>query len=189
MRAGLAVLRRWPRPVAVILGLVCVAVGVVLVLRPFASLSVLAALVAAALLVTGVMELAAGPGWLAAGIVVVAWPGITIMPGFARCWMRNPVVRSITRVGLAHNRQTARRRQVIQKETAEARENNGQRAMAGAMRSPARRVGNQRTHAHYRMEAHEALPALARVRRSGTRNSGQPGPLARSHHPTSRHRE
>jgi uncharacterized membrane protein HdeD (DUF308 family) len=92
MRAGLAVFRRLPRWVAVILGLACVAAGVVLVLRPFASLSVLAALVAAALLVTGVMELAAVPaspsaaitgvaglGWLAAGIVVVAWPGITIV--------------------------------------------------------------------------------------------------------------
>ena len=92
MRAGLAVFRRLPRWVAVILGLACVAAGVVLVLRPFASLSVLAALVAAALLVTGVMELAAVPaspsaaitgvaglGWLVAGIVVVAWPGITIV--------------------------------------------------------------------------------------------------------------
>ena len=54
--------------------------------------------------------------------------------------------------------------------------------MAGAMRSPARRVGNERTHAHDRMEAHEALPALARVRRSGTRNAGQPGTVARSGH-------
>jgi uncharacterized membrane protein HdeD (DUF308 family)/alpha-beta hydrolase superfamily lysophospholipase len=92
MRAGLAVFRRLPRWVAVILGLACVAAGVVLVLRPFASLSVLAALVAAALLVTGMMELAAVPaspspaitgvaglGWLVAGIVVVAWPGITIV--------------------------------------------------------------------------------------------------------------
>lgn len=92
MRAGLAVFRRLPRWVAVILGLACVAAGVVLVLRPFASLSVLAALVAAAFLVTGVMELtavpaspsaaitvAAGLGWLVAGIVVVAWPGITIV--------------------------------------------------------------------------------------------------------------
>ena len=61
MRAGLAVFRRLPRWVAVILGLACVAAGVVLVLRPFASLSVLAALVAAALLVTGVTELAAVP--------------------------------------------------------------------------------------------------------------------------------
>ena len=44
MRAGLAVFRRLPRWGAVILGLACVAAGVVLVLRPFASLSVLAAL-------------------------------------------------------------------------------------------------------------------------------------------------
>lgn len=92
MKAGLAVFRRLPRWVAVILGLACAAVGVVLVLRPFTSLSVLAALVAAALLVTGVTELAAVPaspsaavtvltglGWLAAGIAVAAWPGITIV--------------------------------------------------------------------------------------------------------------
>lgn len=92
MRVDFAVVRRWPRWVPMILGLACVAAGVILVLRPFVSLSVLAALVAAALLVTGVMELAAVPvspsaaitvmaglGWLAAGIVVVAWPGITIV--------------------------------------------------------------------------------------------------------------
>src|SRR6266487_3462909 len=54
--------------------------------------------------------------------------------------------------------------------------------MAGATRSPGRRVGNQRTHAHYRMEAHEALPALARVRRSRARYPGQPGTVARSGH-------
>jgi hypothetical protein len=79
MSAGLAAFRRLPQWVPVILGLACVAVGVVLVLRPFTSLSVLAALAAAALLVTGVMELAAilaspsgaitvvtGLGWLVA---------------------------------------------------------------------------------------------------------------------------
>jgi hypothetical protein len=55
-------------------------------------LSVLAALAAAALLVTGVIELAAVPvslsaaitvvaglGWLVAGVLVAAWPGITIV--------------------------------------------------------------------------------------------------------------
>src|SRR5689334_3350216 len=92
MKPELPALRRLPRWVSLALGLACVAAGVVLVLRPFTSLSVLAALVAAALLVTGVMELAAVPaspspaitgvaglGWLVAGIVVVAWPGITIV--------------------------------------------------------------------------------------------------------------
>lgn len=84
---------RWlPRWVSLLVGLACVVVGVVLVERPFTSLSVLVALVAAALLATGVMELAAVPvslvpvitvltglGWLVAGIVVLAWPGITIV--------------------------------------------------------------------------------------------------------------
>jgi uncharacterized membrane protein HdeD (DUF308 family)/pimeloyl-ACP methyl ester carboxylesterase len=92
MRAELAVFRRLPRWIPLILGLVCVVAGAVLVVRPFTSLSVLATLVAAALLVTGVMELAAVPvwppaaitasaglGWLVAGIVVAAWPGITIV--------------------------------------------------------------------------------------------------------------
>ena len=91
MRPDVAVLRRLPRWASLIFGLACVAVGVILVIRPFTSLSVLAALVAAALLVTGVMELAgarlsprpaitvvAGLAWLVAGIVVLAWPGITI---------------------------------------------------------------------------------------------------------------
>lgn len=64
MRVDLAVFRRVPRWVSVIFGLACVLVGAVLVVRPFASLSVLAALAAAALLVTGVMELAAAPGGL-----------------------------------------------------------------------------------------------------------------------------
>jgi uncharacterized membrane protein HdeD (DUF308 family) len=61
MRAGLAALRRLPRWVSLVLGLACVAVGVVLVIWPFTSLSALVALVAAALLVSGLMDLA-GPG-------------------------------------------------------------------------------------------------------------------------------
>lgn len=92
MRAGFAVFGRLPRWVSLLVGLACVVVGVVLVARPFTSLSVLVALVAVALLATGVMELAAVPvslvpaitvltgvGWLGAGIVVLAWPGITIV--------------------------------------------------------------------------------------------------------------
>ena len=91
MRSDLAVFRRLPRWVSLVVGLACVVIGVVLVTRPFTSLSVLVALVAAGLLVTGVMDLAsarfspspavtvaAGVGWLVAGIVVLAWPGITI---------------------------------------------------------------------------------------------------------------
>jgi uncharacterized membrane protein HdeD (DUF308 family) len=91
MKPELPALRRLPRWVSLALGLACVAVGVVLVTRPFTSLSVLAALVAAALLVTGGLEaagarlsprpgiaVATGLAWLAAGILVAAWPGITI---------------------------------------------------------------------------------------------------------------
>ena len=111
---------------------------------------------------------------------VVAIPP-RIIPGFARSWMRNPGVRSITRAGLARNRQTARLRQAIRRK----RQRRGkQRTARSGWRyaQPRPKGGNQRTHAHYRMEAHEALPALARVRRSGTRYPGQPGTVARSDH-------
>lgn len=91
MKSDLAAFRRLPRRVSLVAGLACVVIGAVLVTQPFTSLSVLVALVAAGLLVTGVMDLvsarfspspavtvAAGVGWLVAGIVVLAWPGITI---------------------------------------------------------------------------------------------------------------
>ena len=52
--------------------------------------------------------------------------------------------------------------------------------MAGTMRSTRRRDGHCRTHAHHRMEANEALPALAGARRSGPRNPGQRRTLARA---------
>jgi uncharacterized membrane protein HdeD (DUF308 family) len=74
-----------------LLGVVCAVVGVVLTLRPFTSLEALVWLVAGAFLVTGVSELVAarsaqrpgwaaalGIGWIAAGIVVVAWAGRTV---------------------------------------------------------------------------------------------------------------
>jgi uncharacterized membrane protein HdeD (DUF308 family) len=47
-------LRRW---LLVLLGLVCVVLGVVLTLRPFTSLAVLVVLAAPSLIVTGVSEL------------------------------------------------------------------------------------------------------------------------------------
>jgi len=91
MGSDLAAFRRLPRWVSLVAGLACAVIGAVLVTRPFTSLSVLVALVAAGLLVTGVMDLAsarfspspavtvaAGVGWVVAGIVVLAWPGITI---------------------------------------------------------------------------------------------------------------
>jgi uncharacterized membrane protein HdeD (DUF308 family)/alpha-beta hydrolase superfamily lysophospholipase len=74
-----------------LLGVVCAIVGVVLTLRPFDSLEALVLLVAGAFLATGVSELVAarnarrpglagavGLGWIAAGVVVVAWGGDTI---------------------------------------------------------------------------------------------------------------
>jgi len=79
--------RRW---LVVALGLAVAAVGVGLTLRPFTSLSVLVAVVAAGLVVTGVVTawrgrassagalVAVGLGWVAAGVVAVAWPSVTV---------------------------------------------------------------------------------------------------------------
>ncbi|MBA3605470.1 MAG: DUF308 domain-containing protein [Acidimicrobiia bacterium] len=74
------------------LGVACVVLGAVLTARPLRSLSVLALLTAAALVITGIGELttaaAARRPWLArlagvvvvaSGAVVVAWPGVTIL--------------------------------------------------------------------------------------------------------------
>ena len=79
---------RWAR---LLLGVACTAVGVALTLRPFTSLAVLVVFVAASFFVTGISELAssgraetpwlavaAGLGWLAAGVLVLAWAGSTI---------------------------------------------------------------------------------------------------------------
>jgi uncharacterized membrane protein HdeD (DUF308 family) len=76
---------------AVVLGLACALAGVSLTISPFASLAVLVLLVAIALLLTGLLELASAStsparrvavagaaGWLAAGIAVLVWPGLTI---------------------------------------------------------------------------------------------------------------
>jgi alpha-beta hydrolase superfamily lysophospholipase len=81
---------RLPWWLAVVLGLACAAVGVVLIFRPFTSLSVLILLVAAGLIATGIATLAAarrsasrllpklaGVAWIAAGVLVLAWPDIT----------------------------------------------------------------------------------------------------------------
>jgi uncharacterized membrane protein HdeD (DUF308 family)/alpha-beta hydrolase superfamily lysophospholipase len=82
--------QRLPWWLAVVLGLVCAVVGMVLIFRPFTSLSVLILLVAAGLIVTGVATLAAarragrrllstvaGLAWIAAGVLVLGWPDIT----------------------------------------------------------------------------------------------------------------
>jgi uncharacterized membrane protein HdeD (DUF308 family) len=80
--------RPWARQ---LLGVVCAVVGVVLTLRPFTSLAALVLFVAGAFFVTGVSEIVAarnaekpavaivvGLGWIAAGVLVVAWPGHAI---------------------------------------------------------------------------------------------------------------
>ena len=82
------VTRPWAR---LLLGVACAIVGVALTLRPFTSLAALVLFVAAAFLATGVSELAAardggtpalavaaGLGWIAAGVAVVVWAGSTI---------------------------------------------------------------------------------------------------------------
>jgi uncharacterized membrane protein HdeD (DUF308 family) len=82
------VTRQWAR---LLLGGACAVLGVVLTLRPFTSLAALVLLVAGAFIATGVSELAAardaqtppvavaaGLGWIVAGVVVLAWAGSTI---------------------------------------------------------------------------------------------------------------
>lgn len=78
------------RSVSLLVGLACVVIGVVLVTRPFTSLSVLTLLVGIALVVTGFAEVTndeasarwlhrlIGVGWIAAGIVALAWPDLTV---------------------------------------------------------------------------------------------------------------
>jgi uncharacterized membrane protein HdeD (DUF308 family) len=80
-------LDRLPWWIAALLGLVSVAVGVAITLKPFSSLGVLVALAAIAFIVVGAGELSSaqtrfeswgGIAWIAAGIAVVAWPGLTV---------------------------------------------------------------------------------------------------------------
>ncbi|MBV9424322.1 MAG: DUF308 domain-containing protein [Solirubrobacterales bacterium] len=74
-----------------LLGAACTLVGAALTLRPFTSLAVLVVFVAASFLASGLSELssaraaptpalaiAGGLGWIAAGVIVIAWAGGTI---------------------------------------------------------------------------------------------------------------
>jgi uncharacterized membrane protein HdeD (DUF308 family) len=92
---------RLPWWVSVLLGLACAALGAFLVFRPFASLSVLIAVVSVGMFLTGVATLAAarrigggwpaklaGIGWVIAGVAVIVWPdlstrGLAIVVGVA----------------------------------------------------------------------------------------------------------
>jgi len=92
-------LRRWferlPGWVRVAVGIVAIALGAVIVLRPTTSLGVLALLIGAGLVLTGVLTLTGGgeaepagsPSrwrgllaavWIIAGVFVLAWPGLTV---------------------------------------------------------------------------------------------------------------
>lgn len=80
------VLGRLPWWVALALGVVGVVLGVSITTKPFASLGVLIGLVAASFVVTGVSEIASdrasarwvGGAWIAAGVVVAVWPGLSV---------------------------------------------------------------------------------------------------------------
>ena len=90
-RLKAAIGRHLPWWLVVVIGAGCVVLGGVLIADPFRSLRVLAWVVAAALVVTGLGELATARSsyrpwlsWLAGvvsivcGIVAVAWPGLTV---------------------------------------------------------------------------------------------------------------
>jgi alpha-beta hydrolase superfamily lysophospholipase len=78
------------RGVAALLGVTAVALGIVLVMRPFATLNALVWLVAGAAIVTGVqrwrsqqaatatVDRAVASAWILIGIAALAWPGITV---------------------------------------------------------------------------------------------------------------
>lgn len=89
---------RSPRWLSFLLGLGLAAVGAVLTVRPFTSLSVLVVMVAVTAIVTGAVELAtatdqdapqlaaiSGVAWLVVGAVVAAWPGLTL--GVLTIWV------------------------------------------------------------------------------------------------------
>lgn len=83
--------RRLPWGFGVVAGAACAVLGVVLTFRPFQSLAVLIAVVAAGAFLMGFTSLlesrgqarrwpgaVAGVAWLAAGVVVLAWPDLTV---------------------------------------------------------------------------------------------------------------
>jgi uncharacterized membrane protein HdeD (DUF308 family)/alpha-beta hydrolase superfamily lysophospholipase len=81
---------RLPRWARALLGLACVVVGVSLTTRPFTSLSVLVLLTSAAAIVTGItrwgtarttagrLDDLVAAGWIAVGILIAAWPDLTV---------------------------------------------------------------------------------------------------------------
>ncbi|HLT18918.1 MAG TPA: lipase family protein [Thermomicrobiales bacterium] len=84
-------LGRLPWWVAALLGALAVWLGLALIARPFDSLAVLVAIIAASFVITGISELAGAHGrrhprlallagviWIVAGLGIAAWPGLTI---------------------------------------------------------------------------------------------------------------
>ena len=78
---------QFPWRLALVLAVGAVLFGLAITLKPFSSLGVLIVLVAAALVLTGVSEIAAartaierwaGAAWIAAGMTVAAWPDLSI---------------------------------------------------------------------------------------------------------------
>src|SRR6266508_6956280 len=81
---------RLPAWMVVLFALACVAVGAVLALRPFASVDVLVLVAGLAAIATGVLTIVSGEerppvyrwvvgvGWIAVGVVVLAWPNLTV---------------------------------------------------------------------------------------------------------------
>jgi uncharacterized membrane protein HdeD (DUF308 family) len=70
-------------------GFGCAVVGIVILFRPFTSLSVLIVLASVAMIATGLTTLTtqasvgrwtwvSGTAWVAAGVLVLVWPGLSI---------------------------------------------------------------------------------------------------------------
>ena len=111
-----------------------------------------------------------------------------IKPGFARCWRRNPVVRSIPPAGLAQNRRTARLSQAIRSKP----KGNGKQRTAryGRRYAQPRPKDGQRTNSCTLPDgsapSFTGTYASAPKRGAPSRSAGDGGALGP---PTSRHRE
>lgn len=82
--------QRLPAWAVAVLAVACVVGGVALTLRPFTSVEVLVLFVGASAVLTGALALAShdpqplmqrwlvGGGWIVLGVVILAWPGLTI---------------------------------------------------------------------------------------------------------------
>ena len=91
MNLAVSAQRRWPRWLAGALGVITALVGLTLLTRPFQSLAILILLVALGFILTGLIELAGrsealdkrlataiGIVWVAAGIAILLWPGLSL---------------------------------------------------------------------------------------------------------------